>query len=1175
MIKTCANFRVLVVFMCFLGTGFSQLHKEANIDIGNNSSVEDIKYNYTLERYIVAGDFEQIGESQRKNLAFLNDDLKIMEEEPISSMDGIIKAIETDQRYLVIGGTFSEINGEAHNGLAIFEITAEGKLKLLDVDPITSKYAVISDIQFTNDQIVILGKFQYSLNDMERKNILVLEKENLSVSNKLFQNVSIDSYHPETLKMYETSDMYVVTGDHVKKGNNIESSGVKFDKKGEYLGEIVVQDDENKLGRELIQVSDNLFSYSRKPSGSPEIVIADIQENKTYARSPRPDLAQSSCYGNQLPDTDQEVYGGEVFYIQDYSPSTTVIERYGVEVNLEKENTVDFTSRWCNPITNDQGGQSDSRKLIAAKNKLFYFDKRMKKVEDKEINNKGFVSFCLEPIRPGGFDNPAPDPCEKLPTRYVTHEVKNADGYAWSYSGSGARIKEANVEGAKYQSLDKDQEVVFHSRTANEVIIEFEHGFTDGDLKVRAFTVCNNVSEKLFARPISTPIINPVSKLEYEASANGATYNCENQSALLTSTTNIHNATVHWKLLAPISGWHDGESVTVYASEYDTTFYEYIAEFRYLSKTNDQCVRTDTVSIPYYKDVPELQLSSNYLEFDCNNTSLVLIGSSTKPFDELWWMINDTIQSNPVSIDTSQFLGGTFYFYGRDSLSRCVDSVPLLVESNFDAPAPPLLNGSNFSQISPIGEISCNEDSLMVVPSNSFGESSSFYWLDENNVPIDTTYLTFGNTRDTVYVVGSNGCTGEYSVFVTENTSLANITPLADTALNCSVDTLLLVHPSNDLLGPNGWLSNGGTDTLVVTQTGDYEYTFFNPLNGCSGTDLLTVSFSNDILIEFSKPDYACQGQSFTVSANAIGIDTPNFTWESGSTTNTETGVGGTNDYLVVDVNDGASCTGHDTVFLTVAPVIQNQIDQFQSCDNQLLFLNNTVTSGGIAPFQYSIDGVNYSNNNTFADLNEGDYTVYIQDASQCIYQFPVTLVAGASPPDLKFLAATNNKPDDLVALVDVTTFNGFDTTYWSLPANIVFEYQTDSIRFVSAIDTGYYNISLIGEIGTCTYTFTKQIYFGEIDSVSFHIDEAKGIQNLNLYPNPNSGVFDVDVDFGLDQHYAIYVANISGELVAHSLQGFGMDISEHFDISAYPPGTYILRIISDYDNAYFPFVKQ
>lgn len=1174
MAKVKIIFNISLFCAIFLNYSHSQIVKNSNLDLTNNSTVNDVKYNDKLSKYFVVGNFTSLGGINRTNLAVLNDSLAVTSDIPIQSINGQIKAIETDSIHIYIGGDFTSINGSARNGFAIFDINSNGTLTLNTANIIQSANGKVSDIELTDsNQVIILGDFNFTVNAIQHKNIVVIDKNTLAYTNNIFTNVQIESFSASSLKIFKTSSMYVVTGDHVKKGNNAESSGIKFTHSGQYIDAVAVTDDTYKVGRELIQVKDNLFSYSRKPSQTTEIVLTDINTNTMYTRSPNPNSAQSSCYGNQVPDIDQEIYNQEVFYIQDYSPSTTVIERYGVQVSDSIQHIVDFSSKWCTPVTNDQGGNSNTRKLIVANNKLFYHDGKLKKIEGRQVNNKGLVAFCLEPYRPTSiFKKAKPNPCEKVATDFKIDPVKNANGYEWSYTGTGASIRLASDTTAPFQPLSTG--TVFNSKTANDVQIKFDTGYTDGEVIVKAFTVCNNIIDRLYSREVRTAIHNNTPTLIYNVTPTSGVYNCLVDSIQLTASANFAVEEYFWRLAAPNSQPKYGQTVTFHASEYDTTAYDYLLEIRYNGQGQAQCVKTKTVHVPLDTQMPNLSIASNYVYFNCSNTSLDLQGTSNNPSDILSWNVNGTSSQNPLHIDTTQFSNAILYFKGQHSTSHCMDSIPVVVAGDFAIPYAPLINGVTYSQLNPVGELTCANDSLAVTASNNSGQNNTFYWIDDNQNQNDSSYLTLNNLTDVVHVVGPNGCENSFSVFVNTNLTLPLVIPMSDTVINCSVDTITLIHPTNSDL-ENGWINANGNDSLDVSVIGEYIYEFINTLNGCVTYDTVNVTKLDKIIISFDKPIFACQDKPFSVSANAIGIESPFYTWNTGESTQNANGIGGTDSLFIIQITGENNCSGTDTLEITTAPTIQNHIEMFLSCDEDFIFMNNVVVSGGIAPFTYSIDGLVFQDNNTIEGLTPGDYSVYIQDASSCIYAFPVNVTQGVAPPNLHFLASTYNKPTDLVALVNTTSFGGFDTVYWQLPTNIHFEYETDSIRFISASDTGYFDITLVGMIDTCMYTFTKQVYFGAIDSIDFNTDPSKGIQNLSLYPNPNTGVFSVDVTFGVEQHFAMYIADIAGNIIAHSAQGFGINHVESFDISSYPPGTYVLRIIADFDAAYFPFVKN
>jgi gliding motility-associated-like protein len=66
------------------------------------------------------------------------------------------------------------------------------------------------------------------------------------------------------------------------------------------------------------------------------------------------------------------------------------------------------------------------------------------------------------------------------------------------------------------------------------------------------------------------------------------------------------------------------------------------------------------------------------------------------------------------------------------------------------------------------------------------------------------------------------------------------------------------------------------------------------------------------------------------------------------------------------------------------------------SAQNAVCGANNgsidVSAQGGVAPYNYSVDGINYSTNNMLGGLALGMYTVYVRDASLCVIELQVTV---------------------------------------------------------------------------------------------------------------------------------------------------------------------------------------
>jgi len=112
-------------------------------------------------------------------------------------------------------------------------------------------------------------------------------------------------------------------------------------------------------------------------------------------------------------------------------------------------------------------------------------------------------------------------------------------------------------------------------------------------------------------------------------------------------------------------------------------------------------------------------------------------------------------------------------------------------------------------------------------------------------------------------------------------------------------------------------------------------------------------------------------------------------------------------------IKDAAGCisTKSITVNAAAAIVVSPFVRAASSCapDGSI----EVYKTGGIPPFTYSKDGVNYQASNVFSGLAAGPYTVYAKDGSGCVGQANVTVAAGVG------LSATISKVNTSTCLND------------------------------------------------------------------------------------------------------------------------------------------------------------
>ena len=97
-------------------------------------------------------------------------------------------------------------------------------------------------------------------------------------------------------------------------------------------------------------------------------------------------------------------------------------------------------------------------------------------------------------------------------------------------------------------------------------------------------------------------------------------------------------------------------------------------------------------------------------------------------------------------------------------------------------------------------------------------------------------------------------------------------------------------------------------------------------------------------------------------------------------------------------VKDAAGCVGtKPNIVIAAAPaiVVSPFVRNASSCANDGSI--EIYRSGGVPPYQYSLDNVTYQLSNVFSGLAAGSYTAYVKDSKDCVGSQPVTITQGAA----------------------------------------------------------------------------------------------------------------------------------------------------------------------------------
>jgi gliding motility-associated-like protein len=262
----------------------------------------------------------------------------------------------------------------------------------------------------------------------------------------------------------------------------------------------------------------------------------------------------------------------------------------------------------------------------------------------------------------------------------------------------------------------------------------------------------------------------------------------------------------------------------------------------------------------------------------------------------------------------------------------------------------------------------------------------------------------------TVTVTDANGCTknGSYTVNQPAAQTLTSGT-ITNTQCNASVGSIVLTASSPGTITVNGSsqaVSAGDlTKTFNGLPAGFYTATFTATTGGCTATKSFNIANNNSTLAAtVSIPPVACFGGTATATvttSGGTGAGTYTFSINGGAfgASNVFSGLMA-GSYNIV-VKDGNSCTFSLAFAVTVpAQLVSHVVSQTNVLCYGLSSGSITLTSsGGTAPYQYSLNGIDYQTSNLFTGLAASvtPYTITTKDAGGCTIASTTATITGPS----------------------------------------------------------------------------------------------------------------------------------------------------------------------------------
>jgi hypothetical protein len=442
------------------------------------------------------------------------------------------------------------------------------------------------------------------------------------------------------------------------------------------------------------------------------------------------------------------------------------------------------------------------------------------------------------------------------------------------------------------------------------------------------------------------------------------------------------------------------------------------------------------------------------------------------------------------------------------------------------------VNAAPNASINVIGNSTfCSNDNPATLQANGGG---TYTW----NTGAQTSSIsptTSGNY--VVTVTDGNNCTATAVQSITVNNApTATITPSGPTDFCPGGSVTLTATGGATYL----WSDATTNAALTVGSSGVYSVTVTSP-NGCTATTSQTVNVNANptTTITPSGATTFCQGGSVTLTAGAG----TGYAWSSGGNTNAIT-VSTSGSYTVtVTIAAGCSATASQLVIVNPLPIASINAQATQVCQGGSV----TLTASGGTSFNWSTG----ANTATININSPGTYTVTVTDANSCTASVPQVISASPSMIVTGNITPAHGSVNDGAIVLSVSGGTSPYSYSWS---------NGSSTKDISNLIGGTYTVSVTDAQG-CNKTeqFTVDIING-INNVESNID-------VTVYPNPNTGIFNISAALKQAAPLSIVITDITGKVIFTQTTAKQANYNLPVDLSNMADGIYLVKCFTDAQN--------
>lgn len=369
----------------------------------------------------------------------------------------------------------------------------------------------------------------------------------------------------------------------------------------------------------------------------------------------------------------------------------------------------------------------------------------------------------------------------------------------------------------------------------------------------------------------------------------------------------------------------------------------------------------------------------------------------------------------------------------------------------------------------------CSEANGAIQVTATGGTGDLSYILDGNNLQSEGNFTNLSADSYQIQVRDEQGCTTtiDANLTGTEQPEITNIATQNTTCGETNGQLTISANDSESLQYSINGIDYQDINTFTNIAAGVYSVSVRNSDN-CVATTSIDIQHSTRPQVqEISTTDTDCGRSTGQINIAANGgtgtlsysLDNENFQHEN-TFANLPTGA------YTIFIKDENDCTTSSSVNINEAdsPTINGVTTSLANCENTGgSLMIEAVDAMGNRDLQYSIDGINFQDENTFTNLERGDYEITVRAPNAC-RQVTTATIEQTESIVIDEIIINNSTCEDSNGRLQVETVQANGVVSYSLDNQ---DFQNDNI--FTNLPSGNYTVYVRDE-AACTNEMTVTI---------------------------------------------------------------------------------------------------